>query len=190
MKKIFISYFIAMTFICQHVIAAQDRQSCIAEATKSCVAEATKKCRPSKPISKPSQLILNNKQSLSGTKSFLYDFNSPSIVHVREKKLYSDKSTVNLKLNNSVYPNGSYTLFTFACSGSTYCILPKVPSIGLWHNPDFVEMNFGGPVEYLSVYLKPVTPAMAAPTTDTSGRRTLSENQSYKVTGIRHTKSK
>ena len=189
MKKIFISYFIAMTFICQYVIAAQDRQSCIAEATKSCVAEATKKCRPSKP----SQLILNNKQSLSGTKLFLYDFNSPSIVSVRENKLSSNKSVVDLKLNNSVYPDGSYTLFTFACNGSLapwFCKPPKVPSIGLWHNPDFVEMNFGGPVEYRSVYLKPVTPAMAAPTTDTSGRRTLSENQSYKVTGIRHTKSK
>ena len=50
MKKIFISYFIAMTFICQYVIAAQDRQSCIAEATKSCVAEATKKCRKEYPV--------------------------------------------------------------------------------------------------------------------------------------------
>lgn len=175
-----------MTFICQHVITAQDRQSCIAEATKSCVAEATKKCSLSKPISKPIKpIILNNNTP------FFYDFSRPPIVYVRENKLYSDKEAkkliVNLSSNNSAYPNdGSYTLFTFACNGSLppmYCKPPKVPSIGLWPNPDFVEMMPGAPVEYLSVYLKPVKPTTAAPTA-TGGRKF---GKSYAKTGIRLT---
>ena len=191
MKKIFISYFIAMTFICQHVIVAQDYQSCIAEATK--------KCSLLKPI------ILNNNTP------FFYDFSRPPIVYVRKNKLYSDKEAkkliVNLSSNNSAYPNdGSYTLFTFACNGSLapwFCNPPKVPSIGSWPNPDFVEMMPGAPVEYLSVYLEPVkppimatptiaaptmaAPTMAAPTTAVGGRRFLPANQSYRATGIRHT---
>jgi hypothetical protein len=181
MKNIFISYFIAMTFLCQHVITAQDYQSCIAEATE--------KCSLLKPISKPIQpIILNNNTP------FFYDFSRPSIVYVRENKLYSDKEAkkliVNLSSNNSAYPNdGSYTLFTFACNGSLppmYCKPPTVPSIGSWPNPDFVNMMPGGPGKSFSVYLKPVD----APTTAVSGSRTFPQNQSYKVTGIRHTKSK
>ena len=160
-----------MTFICQHVIVDQDYQSCIAEATK--------KCSLLKPI------------TLNNGKLFSYDFSSPSIVYVRENNLYSDKEAkkliVNLSSNNSAYPNdGGYTLFTFACNGSLapwFCKPPTVPSIGLWPNPDFVEMMPGAPVESLSVYLKPVTPTTAAPTA-TGGKKF---GKSYAKTGIRLT---
>ena len=228
MKKIFISYFIAMTFICQHVIAAQDYQSCTVEAIKKCRKEHTAKEYPVQTTQTQNSVV---NITLNNGKSFLYDFSKQPILYVKNNFLYKDSKYTNKLLNlgsayeeynideSREYANGRYILGTYECCGTP----PAALFIGQYNNPNYKPMPagyVGGNQPTINVYLEKAAPAMAAPTMAaptmaaparrresllelqqnyssmaaptmaTGGRRTLSENQSYKVTGIRHTKSK
>ena len=168
MKKIFLSYFIVMTFICQHVLA-ENYQTCIAapaskfeEAHKK-FKEANERCSKKHQIHKQQNNVTQN-ITLNNNKHFLYNFSKKTILYVKRNKLYKDKTHTILivdllKNKDQFYPNGTsyvdgkYVLHTYTCCGTPPqpfpIIIGQVPNLS--YNKS--HTGFGAPSPKSSVYM-------------------------------------